>query len=189
MKKQQSAAGALRGTLDSESQLLFDEVTTKYLRDSWRGRPAQIAAIERWVDQKYAEDRFRAFVNGLGADKQAPIRDVLADPQFRLRAWQQVRQWDHDRDSGAWALREKEVHDRYRPRVASVRVLYVVAAVLMVMGLVIDEGGPVWAGLVVVVLAFCVQHFALPPGGQNYPVWRAHTDRLVNGDRPDTAGR
>ncbi|MCD5341739.1 hypothetical protein LR392_05795 [Arthrobacter sp. AK04] len=172
--------GSLRGTLDPESQLLFDEVTTKYLRSPIR-RTSRSVSIDRRVEQRYAEYSFRAFVQGLGADKKALISDVMADPRFRLRAWQQVRQWDHDRVSGAWASREKEIRERYRPGVAAVRVFRGLAVLLVILGLMINDGGPFWAGLVVLAVAFCVEHFALPSGGLNYPVWRAHIDPMLNG--------
>lgn len=190
MKNLQATMGSLRKALDPESQLLFDEVTTKYLRPSDRDerRRAPVKATDRRVRQLYAEERFRSFVHGLGADRKTPIRVVLADPEFRLRAWQQVRQWDHDRNTGAWALREKAMHDRYRPRAAFIRLLYVTIAALMVMGLVVDGSGPVWAGIALLAATLCVQYLALPAGELHPSAWRAHTDQLAYRERPDSSG-
>lgn len=174
------ARGSLRETLDPDSQLLFDEVTTKYLRPGAPTRPTPIVAVDRWVARKEAEECFRAFVRSLGADRQAPVCDVLADPQFRLRAWQQVREWDRDRESGAWAVREKAEDARYRPRAMAVRALYALALVLAILGVAINGWmGVAWAGLAVFVAGSILHVFSLPRGGLKYPIWQVHTNAIT----------
>ncbi|WP_146072528.1 hypothetical protein [Arthrobacter sp. 4R501] len=182
--------GSLRERLDSDSQLLYDEVTAKYLRPGARTRPTPIVSAARWAARKEVEECFRAFVRALGSDEQVPVRNVLADPQFRLRAWQQVREWDRDRESGAWALREKTEDARYRPRAMAVRALYALAVVLGILGVVIDGWiGVAWAGLAVFVAGSMLYLFSLPRGGLNYPLWQVHTEAIAKQRSTDASSR
>jgi len=171
----------LRSTLDPDSQILYDEVTTKYLLESRRQGTQGIQAVDRLVARKLAEERFCAFVRSLQVSKGRSAESVsrlLADPEFRLIAWQQVRQWAYERENGIWESREQEAKKRYHRSAVGVRVFYGLAAALILYSVVINEFGlAAWIGLFAVLVGTGLL-MSLPGPTLNYSIWRVHIEAL-----------